>query len=132
MADSGEILESASVTSEAIYQEHMKAFVEGFVEKQRRDRWLYLLLERPKKAFRDSHKLHNDLNRSHCALITDATEIAPKQTGVYYDFYDEPRNLTMAEALAIGTINDAIFSIKPGKLALYFFHESEVWLCKKP
>jgi hypothetical protein len=53
------------------------------------------------------------------------------QTGVYYDFYDQPRNLTIEQATEISVANDAIFSIKPGKLALFFFHESEIWLCKK-
>jgi hypothetical protein len=25
---------------------------------------------------------------------------------------------------------DAIFSLVPGELAVYFFHEGEVWLCR--
>ena len=33
-----------------------------------------------------------------------------------------------AELVAGG--GDALFSLVPGELVLYFFHENEVWLCE--
>lgn len=131
MPDRWEILDTASEIAGSVYDEHMTAFVESFVEGNRRDRWLYLLLERPKNVFRNSHKLYNDLNRSQCFRCKDTNEIALDQRGVYYDFYSAPKNLTLREALLVGADSDGIFSIKPGKIALYFFHESEIWLCKR-
>jgi hypothetical protein len=50
--------------------------------------------------------------------------------GVYYDFFDQPKILSLKDAFLVGENNDGIYSINPGKLAFYFYHECEIWLCK--
>jgi len=50
--------------------------------------------------------------------------------GVFYDFYDLPRVVPANLAVEAGRGRDAIFSLVPGELALYFFHECEVWVCR--
>lgn len=80
--------------------------------------------------FNDSHKLHGHLDREKCSRFTKENQINQKIQGVYYDFFDNPVVLTAADAFAVSQGKDAIFSIVPGKLALYFFHEDEIFLCK--
>ena len=50
--------------------------------------------------------------------------------GVFYGFSDAPRVVPAALASAAAGGGDAIFSLVPGVLAVYFFHEGEVWLCR--
>ena len=51
--------------------------------------------------------------------------------GVFLDFLDAPRTATLKEAVELGCNNNAIFSIQPGKLAIYFFHEGENFICER-
>lgn len=131
MTNKERILNTAQNTSAEVYEEHIRAFVASFIEKMRQDRWLYLLLERPKSAFKNSHKLYGDISRKYCVPSDNINSLLPKQVGVYYDFYFAPCDLTVEDAITISSGNDAIFSIHPGKLAIYFFHESEILLCQR-
>ena len=55
---------------------------------------------------------------------------AVRGAGLFYDFSDAPRVVPAAgDAVAAGG-GDAIFSLVPGTLAVYFFHEGETWLCQ--
>ena len=125
-----DILESAPAADEATVSEHFTGFVNSFVEKHRRERWLHLLLKRPEQIYTNSHKLHNHLDWSSCSKLKDESELNPKAKGVYYGFSDEPVVLTVAEAFMVGPERVGVFSIVPGKLAIYFFHELENYLCK--
>ena len=58
---------------------------------------------------------------------------AGNKAGVYFDpRQDEPVILRPSEAVvqAAADYTDAIFSIEPGKLALFFHHDCGVWLCQ--
>ena len=123
-------MESSPVAEEAMWIEHASRFVTAFVVPARRDRWRWLLLERPRRIGRDSHKLHSDLDPRFC----QSEGVLPPEVltgeGLYYPFADLPRVVPASSIdLAVGN-GDAIFSLVPGKLAVYFFHEGEIWLCR--
>ena len=125
-----DILQAASLANEAAWTEHFTSFVESFVQKSRRDRWRHLLLRRPEQIYGNSHKLHSHLDWLKCSRLKDTNQLNQKSAGVYYDFMDEPVILTASNAFIVGPGRDGIFSIIPGKLAIYFFHENENILCK--
>jgi hypothetical protein len=53
--------------------------------------------------------------------------------GVFFDGIEVPCKLTASEAASLKEERDvnALFSIIPGKLALFFFHDGDVMLCEK-
>lgn len=118
------------LADEAMWTEHFTGFVNSFVQKSCRERWLHLLLKRPKQIYGNSHKLHGHLDWSKCSRIENTNQLSQKSKGVYYDFRNEPVILTVADAFLVGPDKDGIFSILPGKLAVYFFHENENVLCR--
>ncbi len=129
--DKWAILEAAPTPENKMYQEHMAGFVNSFVVKSRRDRWLYQLSKRPKNILRDSHKIYDVLDRTKCSLIKDESSLSQlRGDGIYYEFFDEPKVLSVRNALLIGPFGDAVFSLVVGKVALFFFHENEIWLCR--
>jgi hypothetical protein len=110
--------------------EHLEAFARAFVISAKRDRWVELLTRRGKNVYANSHKLHSALDRRYCTMIADFTGLDDSLSGVYYDFFSPPI-ITFLKEAAIKSSGDAIFSIHPGRLAIYFFHEDEVWLCRR-
>ena len=125
------IFEAAPIPEDESYQEHMAAFVNSFVLKSRRERWLYQLSKRPKRIYSDSHKLYGDLDRTKCSLVKDESSLSKlRGEGIYYAFFDEPKVLSVQDALLVGPRNDAIFSLSAGKVAIFFFHEDEILLCQ--
>ena len=110
---------------------HLASFVASFVVPPRRERWRHLLLSRGKKAFSTSHKLYDALDRSVCTKLSGDPPVADSQVGVYYDFYEEPEVARFGDIYERSLGTDAIFSATPGKLAVFFFHEGELWLCRK-
>ena len=126
-----DMLESYPAADEADWLRHATAFVAAFVTPAKRERWLWLLTTRPRRVGRDSHKMHADLDRRTCRSVSCLADEALRP-GLYYRFADVPRVLPGgAVALADGA-GDAIFSVVPGELAVYFFHERERWLCRAP
>src|SRR5262245_42979985 len=124
------MLEAAPIPDEPTYLRHMDGFVRSFVLPARRDRWLYLMTERPRRIARDSHKLRNDLDYKLCQELGGGGDPEIKRDGVYYEFCGEPHILNMEEADRVGCGRDAIFSVIPGKLAVFFFHEWQSWRCR--
>jgi hypothetical protein len=128
--DKWTVLPTLPVVEEADYLAHMTAFVAAFVQSQKRERWHWLLTTRPDRIGRQSHKLHADLDRRTCRLVEYRSEIlAIKGRGVYYEFFDRPRWIDVATAAGFD-FGDAILSLVPGKRAIFFFHEYEIWLCE--
>ena len=115
-----------------LYNNHIAAFVSAFIERERRERWLHLLATRAKQLFKNSHKLHSHLDKTRCTQSPDATFVDPATVGMFCDFHgDSPPLLVSGQrAVELGTGHDAIFSIVPGKLAVYFFHEDFVMECR--
>ena len=116
---------------EELYRTHIKAFVDAFVRKERRERWSHLLLTRPKQLYKNSHKLFDHLDKSRCAVIESS--LFPLDTeGMFCDFWPESVGVmtTASRAFEIGMGYDAIYSVTPGKCAFYFFHEDIVLECR--
>ncbi len=120
---------STSVNPECL--PHLSAFVASFIVSTRRERWLDLLVYRRDKLFQDSSKLASSLNTKYCHLVRDLQHLSPLVSGVFDNFYDQPYVQNLSQALKLGQGRDAIFSIRPGKLVIVFFHEGEIYLCSK-
>ena len=130
--DRFEIVQKAKTADAEIYRKHVDGFVNNFVLKAYRDRWREFLLKRPKQLFSKSSKLHNHLDWNICSVLKNEDAfVAQNKSGIFYDFYDEPRMLSAEEAFYVGSGNDALFFVEPGKKAVYFFHEYENYLCQK-
>jgi hypothetical protein len=108
----------------------LRGFAAAFVVPAKRERWRELLTRRPRRIGGDSHKLHSDLDRRVAQPVTVLPAI--DQDGLFYAFSDAPRVVPAASAALVAGSGDAIFSLIPGELAVYFFHEGEVWLCRSP
>ena len=53
--------------------------------------------------------------------------------GVYFDFRPEPSLRTFKDVYDewSRSWNEFVFSLIPGKLAFYFFHEGELFVCRR-
>lgn len=122
------ILEACPAADEADWLRHAAGFAAAFVSPARRERWAELLARRPRRIGRDSHKLHAHLDRRVCRPVSD-WPAGLRGDGVFYGFYESPRVVPATQAEAAAGGGDAIFSLVPGRLAVYLFHESERWLC---
>ena len=108
------------VVDEATRENHLTAFVQSFVVREKKARWIQILNNKPDKARRDGHNIIGDLDYRWDSM-RDLKNL--KQKGVYYEFTEKALWLPTEDALSIGQQQDAIFSIEPGKLAVFFFHE---------
>ncbi|CAN5340279.1 hypothetical protein BH11PLA2_BH11PLA2_37290 [soil metagenome] len=114
---------------------HLTEFVKAFVIGAKKDRWLELLTRRGRNAHHDSHKLQQALDDRFCTRTHETDSSSALTQGVYFDFHDEPVVISEAEANSrnnhvIG-YRDAIFSVEPGRLAYFFFHEGWTWRCQR-
>lgn len=128
--DRWNLLVACPVADEALWQNHVTGFVAAFITPTKRQRWREQLTERPRRIGRHSHKMHSDLDRRVCENVGVRFPEGLLGEGLYYSFGDPPR-IVPVELAANLTGVDAIYSLVPGKLAVYFFHEGEVWLCRK-
>ena len=129
---SHEILSHAKTPDAETYRRHVDGFVDNFVQKEYRERWREFLVKRPKQLFAKSSKLHNHLNWDVCiTLKNEDSFVAQTKSGIFFDFYDEPKLLTAEEAFYVGVGSDALFFIEAGEKAVFFFHEYENYLCQK-
>ncbi len=111
---------------------HMRSFAETFVLSTRKDQWVYLLSERSDNTFKQSSKLFNHLDHNYIEQNDSLYDITSYDTpGVFYNFKDEPKCISFKEAIEEGKSHDAIFSIKPGELAIYFSHDGWNFVCKR-
>ena len=127
--DQWQVLESCPVADEATWLRHATAFVAAFVVPAKRERWLDLLTRRPRQIFGNSHKLHSALDRRTCRKVGDVPPASLRGEGIFYAFSDAPKVVPTKHAELVAGGSDALFSLVPGELVLYFFHENEVWLC---
>lgn len=124
-----DLLEACPVAEEATWLRHVEGFVAAFITSAKKERWLELLTRRPRRIGRQSHKMHSDLDRRVCHNVWPDFPAGLKGEGLYYGFSDAPRVVPVElAAQLVGA--DGIFSLIPGKIAIYFFHEWETWLCK--
>ncbi len=112
--------------------EHLVSFAESFIVKSKIERWTDLLSRRPKKIFAKSSDIYKHLDMNYVVQNDALQNFVDEDTvGVYYDFINEPSIISFKEAITSGTYHNAIFSIKAGKLAIYFFHEGWNFVCKR-
>lgn len=117
---------------------HLYDFAKSFIEKDWIERWLHFLLEKPEKAFMELVKFERHRNKKTTSYFQNNTEIEKllgkdfeKVKGIYFDGFDKAEELSLFEAFENGRSKDALFSIQAGQLAIFFFHEGEIFLCKK-
>ena len=127
-----EILDTAPDADRLIWEGHVRGFISAFVQKNRRERWRHLLLSPSDKKRKASNKLFSDLDRTKCSDLTTPWNVNPTAMGVFDDFTNNPKMLTFELALDAGQLQDAIFSMRKGELALFFFHHGEILLCENP
>ena len=108
---------------------HLQSFVDSFVVSARKDRWKGLFAKRSGKLHRQSHKLYQALDRRYCQVEPDPKGFDWNSKGVYFDFCSEPFFKSFNEAWTFHGF-EAILSLIPGKLAFYFFHEGELFVCR--
>lgn len=126
-------------TSEEVKQQ-LRAFAESFIDKHYVDRWIHITLEKPKKARAEIHKFERHLCPKYCKMLNNAdafpvplAEVYGAKLGIYFDGTEPPCKITAPEAASLSTERniDALFSIIPGKLALFFHHDGWSWKCAR-
>ena len=111
---------------------HLSSFAESFVEESRKEKWIGLLSERPDNILSLSYKLFNYLNHNYIEQNDALDNVVSDDTvGVFYDFNEEPQCISFKAAKEVVKGRDAMFSIEPGKLAVYFYHEGWNFVCRK-
>jgi hypothetical protein len=118
---------------------HLETFVKSFIAKDRQERWLYYLLEKPEKIMDlTMSRFYGHRNEKTTEYIKreDFSKFFgndfDKVKGVYFDEFERIAEFTtLTEAIEKGYGMEAIFSAKAGELALFFTHEYEFFLCKK-
>jgi hypothetical protein len=117
---------------------HLRAFVNSFIIKPRRDRCIHIFIESSEKARRELHQIDRWLDPKVSRELEGSARFPrPLQKalgsarGVYFDGSCPSHLLTPAEAATLATDRDAILSIVPGKRALVFHHEGSVYLCER-
>lgn len=120
--------------------DHLRAFIDTFVERRRRERARHILLEAPHKAKRDLYKLIDHWLRDD--LVSELTGPSPFPSalerrfgtlrGVYIDARLGCSRLTAPEAATTAALEsvDAIFCFDRGRKALLFHHHGWVFLCE--
>lgn len=94
-------------------------------------KWVGLLCERPDNILSLSSKLFNYLDHNYIEQNDSLDDVALDDTvGVFYDFNGEPKCISFKEAKEEAKGRDTMFSISPGKLAVYFYHEGWNFVCK--
>lgn len=113
-------------------EQHMRSFAEAFILSGRKEKWIGLLCERPDTITKSSSKLFNHLDHNFIEQNDLLVDVAPYDTaGIFYNFSDSPKCISLREAIDAGEGSNAIFSIKPGELAVCFFHDGWNFVCKK-
>jgi hypothetical protein len=111
--------------------QHLAAFVEAFVVPGRRERLKYIFSRRGKNARAEGSSLFAHLDARLCKQVQGNLGLDENAQGAFYDFRHEPRAATLREAMNAAGGDDVIFSIVPGKLAVFLSHEGWSWLCRR-
>jgi hypothetical protein len=119
---------------------HLRGFAEAFIDKAHVDRWIHIIFEKQKKAENELRKFERHLDSRYCTMLNSAdtfpvslSEEYGTKLGIYFDGSEPPCKITAPEAgsLVAERSTDAIFSMIPGKLAIFFFHEGWSWKCER-
>lgn len=119
---------------------HLRAFGEEFIEPNYLNRWMHIIFEKPDKAKNELSKLGNSISKKFFSTLIGSesfpfslTNKFGNKEGIFFDGIESPCKLTAGEAASLKEERDvdALFSMIPGKLALFFFHGGDVLLCEK-
>jgi hypothetical protein len=111
--------------------QHLSEFVDAFVVPDRRERLKYIFARRGKNAREEGSSLFTHLDERLCKQVDGGFGLDDDAQGVFYDFRHEPRPATLREAVRAAGGDDVLFSIVPGKLAVFLSHEGWSWLCRR-
>ena len=118
--------------------DHLRGFAEAFIDPKYSNRWVHILLERPKKSSVELAKFERQLSSKCCAILESKdldrlAETVADRSGCFFNGVSDPQLMPFREARAraLLEVQDAIFSILPGREAVFFFHEGWGWHCKK-
>jgi hypothetical protein len=119
---------------------HLRGFIDRFIAPHARVRWTHCLLERPEKAREKMHRFEWDHDPRCCVELKGAASFPEfliaqfgPAVGLYFDGDGDPCKLTAAEAAtrAAEECSDALWSLSPGKQALFFHHSGHAWQCER-
>lgn len=123
--------------SEEEARQHLRAFIEAFVQRDSRSRFQYFLFDKfnPAKLWAggDLHGLDSRYQTMLPSRDTFPDALAQRfgsTRGVYFTSDGECSKLTAAEAGSLYD-EDAILSLEPGKTALVFNHEGYILALKR-
>lgn len=114
-------------------KKHLTAFVDAFVSNARKDRWHYLFEKNSHRTCLNSHKLLTALDTRYIVRDDGLNTIKSHNVkGVFYRIgRGDPEVDDLRHILEDDPYCDAIFSIVPGKLAIFFFHEIETYVLNR-
>jgi len=118
---------------------HLAAFVDAFVETRAKARWRLNLVEKPERSAAEFQGWI-PLNSRYARELTGREswpqhieKLTGDTAGVFYQFGENPVKLRASEAACVACerFADAILSIIPGRKAVLFNHETQVWFCSR-
>jgi hypothetical protein len=130
-----EVLDNAEPVADEIWREHIAAFIQNFIVKDKRSRWQHLYLEKPEKGRRASPRFYNDLIWELCPKLDYESQLEltnQDKKGIYYEFSGQAWWLSPLEAFRVGHGFDSLFSVREGEVYVCFWHEMDEYLCQKP
>ncbi len=126
--------------SPEVVQEQLLSFVEAFVMPSFRVRARNLVQRPGRKDWTQvSSLLRERLDPAACKTCDDQSRPGDwpakfDQAGVYLASFRDGFEMSLSEAsqLSLYNIEDAVFTIMPGRLAAFMHHEWGVWFCETP
>ena len=120
--------------------EQFSLFVQWFIDKQHKERWLYLSEKGMDKVYKNSNQLEKHLDERYCYLVEkNAMQLVlglldqyKLDEGFYISFhdYDPSRRIKRREWSAIVSV-EYIIIYPNDNLAFYFHHEGWIWVCDR-
>ena len=111
-------------------------FVEKYIKKERRDRWLGFANGRWEKLAGKLGELERSLNEKCTLVESNAFDVARKliadreiDNGVYMDCFN---NGTLMQPINLDNVyDDSLLICRGKKVAFYFHHEGWIWICRE-
>lgn len=119
---------------------HPRVFGKAFVQANYVGRWNHITLEKPEKAKNELSKLAGYFDerffrtlKGSESFLDSLFESFGNKLGIYFDGVEPACKITASEAASFAAERDldALFSIIPGKLALFFYHSGDTLLCER-
>ena len=121
-------------------QLHLVEFGKTFINSNRLERWKHVTQVKPEKAKDELAKLISESETKYRQTLNGSSAFPNalkkrfgNNLGVYFDGVKDACKVSALEAstLAAESYGDALFSLVPGKLAIFFFHDGDVILFEK-